>query len=1151
MLLTITPIGSSPTDVAAAASAYVDYLCGSGSTALADGTYDIASYYSSGPGFDLVDGPGWWSGGGADLLDLGASPVEAEVFEALLHGRHHQTGERLISAQGSAGRVHLKAGKPTRLLAGQPVWSKSDAEVASGGQIPPGVVANHQLIADENGVDFLGVAGMEALLRAAGRIAPAVTLADVASGEGLVKASDVASAIDVTRRHLNQLCADISSGAVEDEWELAPTKVGRTWMVSRLGALAWVEHREPAAVRVGYDATLTTEKSLSVLALCVPDATAEAVDALSEANRVAMGWLQMHASTGRSRGESVSSYGHAVASFMHGTSRNDDPFLHVHNVVLNAITDEHGNGRALDATGLYAQAPAAAALATAAMRRRLTERLGVDWRLSGRDTWEVAGIDDTVLEGFSTRSAEIESALQELFDSEERVLGEPGASERDVVAKGSRRAKSGRSAAELAGEWDNRATELGFTSRTRSKVLGRRQLEQGDLGEQDRKKLWRWLSSPEGVCSDSASARLGDVFWAIANWAPEDRRGNKRLAVLDADQIVVEAERWLSSQRVVKLDPTLAVSRNGHSIGASVEPTWTTTAMLELQTLIGNAWASAHDGTGATATSTQIRVAIAAADVELSDEQQDLVRSWVGSGHKLQAAIGRPGTGKTTTMATAADAWDKAGFNVHGAAVKGEAARLLGDEARIASDTVASYLAVWKRGGNRLDNKSVLVVDEASTLSDWDLAGLIAMCQEASATLRLIGDPAQHSSVDAGGSWASLLNRFATHTPELTYQRRLRNPIEAEAAELVRSHEFGAALEKLRQAGSVETFDSWSDACVPLMRRWWAARHNGAPHPLVERTNERREVLNSLAQAMRHDAGEIGKPLAVGSKQFAVGDEVVAKEPHNDLPGDAGRLRNGATGTVTSFTLHHVVIDFDSLGEVKVPKAWCGRPKGIDLAYAQTSYSVQGATNNASTSVIGRGVSASELLVNITRGRKENVVFAVGDGDDEFSAEVPRDIAAALANSVRTGAAGRVDDMDPLAVAVHGSSLAASRLADLDPKLFEGLSDEEADVLGRISASRREALAMRTQLAKLPSAVTDLLGAKPSVPFKAHRWERTATEILTYWDTHRPKPDRGAHLVDRVLGAPGKTAQAQAARAKVADTINNYVESQRSVEAGL
>ncbi len=67
--------------------------------------------------------------------------------------------------------------------------------------------------------------------------------------------------------------------------------------------------------------------------------------------------------------------------------------------------------------------------------------------------------------------------------------------------------------------------------------------------------------------------------------------------------------------------------------------------------------------------------------------------TWLTSGDRVQCAVGRAGTGKTTTMRVAAQAWTAAGYRVLGASVKGEAARLLADDAGIESDTVAMLLA--------------------------------------------------------------------------------------------------------------------------------------------------------------------------------------------------------------------------------------------------------------------------------------------------------------------------------------------------------------------------------------------------------------------------------------------------------------------------
>src|SRR5205085_1914963 len=97
------------------------------------------------------------------------------------------------------------------------------------------------------------------------------------------------------------------------------------WLVTRESLAQFLERRRHPAVRVGYDLTLTTEKSLGVLALLGDRATRKAVLASIQAgNDWAIGWLEDQA-VGRVDGKPVPAEGLAVASFRHLTSRALDP----------------------------------------------------------------------------------------------------------------------------------------------------------------------------------------------------------------------------------------------------------------------------------------------------------------------------------------------------------------------------------------------------------------------------------------------------------------------------------------------------------------------------------------------------------------------------------------------------------------------------------------------------------------------------------------------------------------------------------------------------------------------------------------------------------------------------------------------------------
>ncbi len=113
-------------------------------------------------------------------------------------------------------------------------------------------------------------------------------------------------------------------------------------------------------------------------------------------------------------------------------------------------------------------------------------------------------------------------------------------------------------------------------------------------------------------------------------------------------------------------------------------------------------------------------------------------------------------------------------------------------------------------------------------------------------------------------------------------------------------------------------------------------------------------------------------------------------------------VRNGAIGTVAAVIHARTKADdglriaFDGVGTVDVPRDFFDehlgpggrRDVGIDHAYAVTSYSIQGATYESSTSRIDEGASRSEAYVDITHGRGSNHLFLTRAADP-FDGENP------------------------------------------------------------------------------------------------------------------------------------------------------------------
>ncbi len=950
----------------------------------------------------------------------------------VLAGRDPSTGERLISAQGSAGRrPKLGVGTETRHgVAGGVIYDARDASAVLGlaeAQVDRMVEVGTMLaiarlfglpVRDQPAGSYLApmidpdgshwVADSE-LSRCEDALG-AGTMADEVAATGppdeLLALDEAARLAGVTARYLRRLAkhyetsraaidAALAEGRPVRRAYLAATRGTRDrWFVTRGDLASFLEQRRPPTVRVGYDLTLTTEKSLGILALLSGGHTRDRVlGAIGSGNERAMAWLERHAAAARAHGEIVPVKGWTVASVLHHTSRALDPFPHVHNVVANTVEDHWGERRALDARGLYRHARAASALATAEMRYQLTRRLGVRWRRAGHGGWEIAGIPDDVLREFSRRGNEIDDALREL---EEAIGRGARPDEIDHVKTTTRPNKTHVPLEELLADWWRRAETHGFDGARLASCVA----EPSEPLEPDVDALYAALAAPDGICANLSVFDRGDVLAQLVNLpVPQSNGTDPQPLIVGAEGLEQISDGFLSSLHVTLLTPE----------GDSAPARYSTREALGVQDRIVARYRHGRGRHTSVVPPATLSEALAR-HPRLTDEQQALVRTFCTSGHRTQLAIGHPGAGKTTAMAAARDAWNAAGRRVMGAAVKGEAARTLGATAGIPTETLAWYLAHDDPLHSPIDARTVLIVDEASTISDRDLDRLGWLAEQTGATLRLIGDPAQHGAVEAGGMFRVLCERHESDVPQLTRTRRLRDPHDRAAADHLREGDIAAALDELDAAGHLHIVDDDFHAYTRPLTRWWDAHRAGQIHPMVSRRNDVRCALNRLAHHLRRAAGEIGTDEipAAGDRRFSTGDRVIARIPNRHLhpPGrPSAYVRNGATGTITA--LHHgasagddqITVEFDDLGTITVPRTYFDehdvdrqgrRAVGIDHAYAVTSYAVTGATHAVSTSRIDETSTRAETYVDITRGQEANHLYLTRPQDDLDGEHLPR-----------------------------------------------------------------------------------------------------------------------------------------------------------------
>jgi ATP-dependent exoDNAse (exonuclease V) alpha subunit len=214
--------------------------------------------------------------------------------------------------------------------------------------------------------------------------------------------------------------------------------------------------------------------------------------------------------------------------------------------------------------------------------------------------------------------------------------------------------------------------------------------------------------------------------------------------------------------------------------------------------------------------------------------------------------------------------------------------------------TCDRLLADLDHGTERLDGRTVLVVDEAGMLGSRKLARLLDHSQHAQAKVVLVGDDRQLAAIDAGGGFRAL--RLRLGASELTENRRQHQAWEREALELVRGGLVEEAVAAYRAHDRVVAAESKPAATLALLSDWWQAYHEAERDPaqdVIVLAGRRAEVdrLNVACQELLAARGCVGPDrLQVEDLKLAIGDRVICGRNAISQLGVA----NGTRGTVTA-----------------------------------------------------------------------------------------------------------------------------------------------------------------------------------------------------------------------------------------------------------
>ena len=366
--------------------------------------------------------------------------------------------------------------------------------------------------------------------------------------------------------------------------------------------------------------------------------------------------------------------------------------------------------------------------------------------------------------------------------------------------------------------------------------------------------------------------------------------------------------------------------------------------------------------------STRFRDAAMAASIRrgltLSAEQAQALEHVTGT-EGLASVVGYAGSGKSTMLGAAREAWEAEGLTVRGAALSGIAAENLEGGSGITSRTLASLEHQWEQRRDHLTGRDVLVVDEAGMIGSRQMERVLSHAREAGAKVVLVGDPEQLQAIEAAAAFRVIAERHGAM--EITEVRRQRESWQRDATHDLASGRTVEALEAYDARGAVHAASTREEARGELIERWDRERQAApdAARIILTHTNAEVRELNALARDRLRDAGVLGGDVAVqverGEGEFALGDRVNFLKNERRLG-----VKNGTLGTLAAASPERLAVRLDD-----------GRSVAFDLkdyshldhGYAATVHKAQGVTVDRAHVLATPGMDRHAPYVAMSRHR--------------------------------------------------------------------------------------------------------------------------------------------------------------------------------------